>query len=408
MKIDYIEKNPKEALIYMERYVNSGSPSGFTWINQTSFDTSPLSESKYFKLKMLFNDSIKIKRLGEYPRLSLDDNYYDNTLFIHPDMEKLKKYEMYKIYESDIKVIPTSSARTVKLMDYQGYLKLNYNGIIGRIDRSLTSNHANCSVILTEILKNEFIKNEAFEKLSLFPESGAKILIDEQNNVDCGVVYREEKPFGKRANEIKIIIPAFSMISKDKKNDDVELLTQIINYGKFEPMKYLLDNIIYPIIDNYFQLILTQGFQAEWHTQNLLFGLNNNFELVSLIMRDLESIDIDEEIRNKLGFTDSLNFYPYKYINVYQYNYQIKHSFMFDFKIGDYIFSPFVNHICEKFDVDARSIEEIIKNYIKKYLSKLPQNFFPDSWYVFDKVLIDRSEKERPYINMGIPKYREL
>ena len=48
MLLNQIVNEPQKALIYLERYVNNGSPSGFTKINQTSYETSPLSDREFF------------------------------------------------------------------------------------------------------------------------------------------------------------------------------------------------------------------------------------------------------------------------------------------------------------------------------------------------------------------------
>ena len=62
----------------------------------------------------------------------------------------------------------------LKFLDFPGYVKLNYNGIIGRIDRSLTDKHVYSSVEMTSFLKRAFRKG-IYHKLSFFPEPGARL-----------------------------------------------------------------------------------------------------------------------------------------------------------------------------------------------------------------------------------------
>lgn len=400
MLLKKIFKNPKESLIYMERFVNNGSPSGYTWINQTSKETSILSKNQFFYLYNCYVNDVEI--IGTFPELKVKDFY--NTILIHPDMKNNVLFNKYKICKSDIRVAPTASSRTVKLLDYPGYLKLNYNGIIGRIDRSLTSNHAYASYELTKLLMN-ILLGDKFQNLCFFPEVSAKI---NKGDFDFATVFRDEVPVGIHANKIKYIIPAFSLFSKDRiKNDDSLLLTQIIREKQEKPLDFLLESIIFPIIKNYFTLLLTEGLQPEWHSQNILVGLDNNLN-VQLIMRDLDSIDIDQSLRNKKGKTELMKFYPYKYIHDNQFNYRIKHSFMYDFKIGEYLFEPLIKVILNYTDYDMYEIYEIIKQYSNKFIRYLPKDFFPDNnkWYMFDKVLIDRSLNTRPYIEYTHPKFR--
>ncbi len=402
MKVEQLIINPSDSLIYMERYVNDGSPSGFTWKNQSSVYTSPRSDFPYF-----FLDEVKFDHvidIGAYPKTV---PFHKNIIYLHPDMStKYDKITGYMPNKSNLMVSATSSSRTVKLLNYPGYIKLNYNGIIGRIDRSLNDTHAYMSVEMTDYLCNKLFSS-IYKSLCFFAEPFSRFIRD--GNFNFGMVYRDERPIGLLANKIKIIIPMFSLFSKDIKqlNDDY-LLIQLIEFAKSDPIEYILRNIIFPIIDNYFSLILYEGLQPEWHAQNLLLGLDENLSVVSIIMRDLESIDIDQTIRENLGDKLSFSFFPYKHINSNQYNYSIKHSFMYDHKIGEYLFDPIIRCISKYYNINKTSIEKEIKTYSQKYTCRLPIGFFPDkkSWYSFENVLIDRNAPVRPYkINYGI-KYR--
>lgn len=120
-----------------------------------------------------------------------------------------------------------SSFRTVKFLDFPGYAKLNYNGIIGRIDRSLTDKHVYSSLEMTDFLKGALRKG-IYHNLSFFPESGAKLYKSEKDDINIGMVYREEKAFGDKVNEIKYILPMFSLFAHDRNRPDDFLLIQLI------------------------------------------------------------------------------------------------------------------------------------------------------------------------------------
>lgn len=406
MLLQKICDQPIKSLLYMERYVNDGSPSGFTWINQTSPKTAPLGEEEFFFLDRLITEK-PVEKIGRLPRYL--KQFGENSIFIHPDM-----YEQYdklgcKIERDCIKVCPTSSSRTVKLLDFSGYIKLNYNGIIGRIDRSLTETHANFSVEMTKFL-GEILKIPVFEKLTFFPEPGALVYKNEGKNINMGLVCRDEEVYGISADKISFIIPAFSFFAQDRIQEDEFLLIQLVERSGKTPEKYLLNELIYPIIDNYFNLLLYAGLQPEWHAQNLLLGIDRNYSVVSLIMRDLESIDIDQTLQSRLGIRKIFKSYPYKYLNEQQYNYQIKHSFMYDFKLGEYIFNPFIKCICQHYRLDEKVFEHNIQEYADQYIEKLPDDFFPANgrWYSFANVIVDRSQSERPYIENENVKYRGI
>lgn len=404
MLLNQIVNEPQKALFYLERYVNDGSPSGFTQINQTSYETSPMSDRDFFCLDLLCAKDL-VETIGILP--DFFEKFGHEVIFIHPDMNGVYNKKNYNTKKSSIRVCPMSSSRTVKFLDFPGYIKLNYNGIIGRIDRSLTDKHVYSSIEMTDFLKRALRKG-IYHNLSFFPESGAKLYKNEKDGINIGMVYREEKAFGDKVNEIKYILPMFSLFAHDKKKSDDFLLVQLIRESGKNPEEYFLNDLIFNIIDNYFKLLLNEGIQPEWHAQNLLLGINSHHSIVSLIMRDLESIDIDQTLQEFIGNCTNFKSYPYKYLNSSQYNYQIKHSFMYDFKIGEYVFNPIIKCVTEYFKLKQDVIEKKIKEYSKQYIEKLPKDFFPENnnWYSFDRVEIDRSISRRPYIKNEKAKYR--
>ena len=50
MKANNIFDNRMEMYVYMERYVNEGSPSGFTTVHTTSYETNPFTGKESFYL----------------------------------------------------------------------------------------------------------------------------------------------------------------------------------------------------------------------------------------------------------------------------------------------------------------------------------------------------------------------
>lgn len=405
MKIDRLINEPEKSLNYMERYVNDGSPSGFTWKYSTSKLTSPISDNKRFKLLLCHSDKEIIKTYGIYPQYLACGA---GTILIHPDMSKDSRLATFEIDESNIYVMPTSSARTVRLCDYPGYLKLNYWGTLGRVDRTLTTKNIASSMEITQLLIQTFAEqSNIFSSLSLLPECSAQALVS--SSLDFGNVYREEVPIGGGAKKVKYLIPFFSLFSKDKNNpEDKAILIQLADFLGIKLYDLIVQQIVFPIIKYYFLLITTLGLQPEWHSQNILLGLDENLQIVSFIMRDVESIDVDSTMRRKLGLPPILNSYPYKHIFIGQYNYQIKHSFMFDFKLGEYLIEPLIDLAATDCFIDKSCLYGEVKNHAQKYIKFLPHDFFPQDncWYAVEPILIDRNKAKRPYINMGSPKFR--
>lgn len=203
------------------------------------------------------------------------------------------------------------------------------------------------------------------------------------------------------------MIPAFSLFSKDRENDDLPLIIQILNY-KNVGTAYILDQLIFPLIDCYFMCVFNGGIQLELHSQNFLIGFDENFNVVSFIIRDLESADKDLAIMNQLGSPILIQSKPFKCINTQDYNYKIKHSFMFDHKFGEYFLDEFLYCLVRSRGIDIEKIQQQIKEYVNMKFGERLSDFFPEDgrWYKFARVLIDQTKSTRPYIACLNPKYR--
>jgi len=124
-------------------------------------------------------------------------------------------------------------------------------------------------------------------------------------------------------------------------------------------------------------------------------------------MRDLESIDKDLTMMDALKIIHDFKCYPYKCIEAGQYNYAIKHSFMFDFKLGESILDPLLLLLDEAYGIRIEKSRNQIKEITRPYLKNLPDDFFPkNKWFIFDRVLVDQSRSERPYLELDNPKFR--
>jgi len=154
-------------------------------------------------------------------------------------------------------------------------------------------------------------------------------------------------------------------------------------------------------------LLINSGIQAEWHAQNLLIGFDENFLPIKFITRDLESMDKDISLIEQFKLPFKFESYPYKCIYDSQDNYKIKHSFMFDFKLGEYIIQPLLNFLESVYFVSSQTLVSSIKSCSAKQIEKLPDDYFPkNEWYVFENVMIDRTTDKRPYLKFANPKFR--
>lgn len=401
MKIDKIMREPIESLNYMERLVNNGSPSGFSFKYTTTQETSPLYVSQY-NICTLKQDNGQIHKLGQLP--SLFEKKYPHLFFMHPDWKHVPQ-SIY-VSDTDIAVIPTSSSRTVKLLNDDYYIKMCYPGILGRITRELKTQHINSSIDITNILNELLLKKSCPKQLSFFPEKGGKIYKYLDNEI--GYVIRDAKPVGKNVENIISLIPAFSLYSKDRLNNDIPIILQILDNHN-NKLDFLLEQLLFPIIDCYFYCVLNAGIQPEMHSQNFLIGLDYNLNISSIVFRDLESFDKDMDLIKTINPNTCIKSYPFKCIDSSQYNYKIKHSFMFDHKLGEYFFDQLINTL-NNYNIISNpfTLENEIKTYVITKYGQLLTDYFPrdNRWYKFENILIDRDRSYRPYISFYPTKYR--
>jgi len=413
MLLSELIQHPNSSRYYLERYVNDGSPSGFSTIYTTKPQTSPFELNPFFYLNICFANKQFFKDFGIIPDLgfqNLDEN--KNWILVHPDMKSNEFFvnENFELTElGDFKVIPTASGRTVQIYhNYnEDYIKLHYSGILGRVRRELPFVKAvsgpEISNLLTKAIDNNLLSN----KISLFPETGARVLYNDKEE-EWGMVYRQNKPYNIADEMAYFIFPAFSLFSTDRLNNHhYPILKQIIETYKYNPKEYVLEVIIYPLLNSYIELVSKLGLQPELNSQNLMLSFNEDFSVCSFILRDLESVDKDLTIMTEIGQKFESLCYPFKFIDASQYNYYIKHSFMFDFKLGESILEPILTILELYFSIPKRSMYNEIKLFTQRELKSLPSNFFPtNKWYVFDKVLVDQTKIERPYLEYNNPKFR--
>src|ERR1044072_1652566 len=130
MNLDDIATDPRAALSAMERYVNVGSPSGFTFLNTTSEHTRPHGIVPYFQLaEVVPRREVRVTNIGQLPPNLFRNKEETNQMLVHPDMlghPRLLKLAKWEDSLSWFTVEPTASSRTVSLCGryLAGFVKL--------------------------------------------------------------------------------------------------------------------------------------------------------------------------------------------------------------------------------------------------------------------------------------------
>lgn len=391
----------------MERYVNNGSPSGFTEKYTSSPTTSPFGQTPSFTLHAAVFSPSLVEDLGTIPTW-----LQAGHVLLHPDMarEPLITSNSLEICDTTINVTPTASARTVELLDseHAGFVKLNYKGLLGRVDRQLSKGHALSALDVTEILECAVRDRNLPDLFSFLRESGARVTslsTPTGTLYEWGTVFRESDPYPPRKTTT-FLVPAFSLFATDRmRPQDPILLTQLGRLQTKAPDEYVFTNIIAPIVTCYFELLLRHALQFECNAQNILLGFDQHGDTTMVLFRDFESVDKDLSLAEDLNLKVTFKSSPFKCVHRDLYNYSIKHSFMYDFKLGEYVLTPIIATISNQ---AARvRVTQRTKELGQAFIRRLPHSFFPSDgqWYTYANVVVDKTAK-RPYVGVRNPTYR--
>jgi hypothetical protein len=202
-------------------------------------------------------------------------------------------------------------------------------------------------------------------------------------------------------------LPLFALWSIDRlRSYDPPLLEPICKAMGAHAASQLMEDLLFPIVDSYFGLLLQLGFQVELNAQNLLIGFDENWRPVAIVLRDLMGTEKDIGLRKFLGLTTDFESAPYKILNDNDLSYcQIRHSFVFDFKVSIYVLDPIIECASLLQCLNADEASEALRERTRMWITKLPANFFSEDrkWYRHDKVLL---EHPRKYIAEQNPRYR--
>jgi hypothetical protein len=393
--------------IYLERYVNDGSPSGFTEIHTTSDRTNPFIGEERFPLLEFQDSDIECISFGEHELFKRDVNY------AHPDSinSEILKSAGRQLKESFLIVSPASSGRTMLLRNsqFKGYIKLTYDvNRLGRVDRQLALNNCLSGFEITEHFK-KCIDEKIFPKtFAILLESASKIskLKTSDKIYEWGVVFREAKPYPYRDENVQLI-PGFSLFSKDRKNTQDEcLINQFIELSNSNPQVYLV-NLIKMIVDIYWSIVLNCAFTHECQAQNCLFEVDENYNIKRMVIIDMDSVDKDIPLATHLKLKDTWDS-PYGIYEINNPRYVTRSSTIYDHKLGEYLLTPLIKVVAEKYGLDILSIEKEIRNFVRlNYSKKLPTDYFPEDGYWYHKPKTERKPgEERIFIAKENPKYR--
>jgi hypothetical protein len=220
---------------------------------------------------------------------------------------------------------------------------------------------------------------------------------------DWGYVERDIAPYPHRAF---IEVPAFSLLPMP--SGGRPLLADLLDRtAALRTSEGFFDLVVRPLVDLYFSSVILLGLQPEAHAQNVVCLLNDAYVPVGFALRDMESVDKDVPLLETCGLLSDFTPTGYKFLSKDAYNYQIMHSFMYDFKFGQYLLGRLVD-TWGAYDgrMNVGEIEAHTKAYAHKQLTMLPDDFFPAGvWYDYDAI-VHEGAPTRQYREHLHPRFR--
>ncbi len=400
-----IEMGKIHSLIYLENFVNQGSPSGFSSQGKVlgEFAAGRILPIEIFLIKP--NSPIL-----EYSiqNIVINSSLQHGILAIHPlvmnQLDKDKNITEYEVLDK-INAYVTASGRTVlaQIQDKYTFIKLHFPRVLGRVNRHLPLRKAIAGVEISNIIV-ECMKKKHLKDVGILPE--IKCCGTIQGGLDDSISFIERSATiinNTCSDTSSFLIPGFSLFSPDIKCPGDKLLIQQIceQFHIYKPRDFY-ERIIHPLLVGYLKLTFEYGLMPEINAQNILYAIDLNKQLIYPVLRDMGRVEKLLYINSHL---ETLLSYPYKTIHENQRDYALKrHSFSFDFKLTQYVLQPLVESFCKT--TQNLNINSSIEIY--KYASETLNTFdIARLWLPKDRKVIGHPKilltGERPYIEMGNP-----
>ncbi len=378
-----------KSLEYLDRYRNEGTRtySKHSEYSEAKNEYRPTSKTTSFELASF---RVPLEQLNIYraqPPDELQDLYIskDHALFcVHPQVLDEFADDVYlkQLIENtekgpDITVSPSSSTRT--LYRYEPFfhaIKVHFPVRVSRYTRKMRDEVVEQAInISLEIEQGISHFDTRFGYLrEVLGVTQREITKQTSRGENWGYLVRDMHPY-PLVEEERTLVPGFSLYGNDFfDKEKTPLLFELI--GKADPLEFVLENIMLPIVRHWVQCFKAFGYMLEPHGQNVLLELDDSKNITRIIHRDL-SLGIDMRRRKDVGISsEHLN--NYNRMEQSDFN-----SITYDMFMGNHFFDriveccreQFPNLTLEDFRAPCRQLfSEIFVDY-KKYFPKTIRYF---------------------------------
>ena len=294
--------------VYLERRANEGTQtySKMSQYSELPAQYQPRSPHTTFQIPVVLVPKNKVQVHLANPSSDLLKKFVRPeaiSFCIHPailgDTEVPQMQDLIKMQpDTPLTATPTASSRTMVIIDptvSPYYIKAHCPYKISRFVRTLGP-----KVIQHSILVTRELDQICHPKFAILPETiGCSVEGDSEKN-GWGFIVRELTPRPYVQGQRRLI-PCFSMYGKDANHpDEPPLLVKMIEQSGQNPKKYVLNNVMFPIIECFITAYKERGILMESHGQNTLLEVDENFNITRVVHRDFDE-EIDANVRRKLG-----------------------------------------------------------------------------------------------------------
>ncbi len=397
------------SLTYLDRYHNEGTR---TYSDQSEYTEAmesfrPDSATPSFDLTLFSLPREQVHIYLANPDEELRRFYIPNerqALFcVHPQVirmadtdEFLPIVQQYSSEQISLQVSPSSSTRTV-YVNHSGLpphaLKVHFPFKISRYGRKMRDEVIEQAINVSkelELYAPSLDPQFAFlrEVIGISINAPSVFAYGEGRGEHWGYLVREMTPFPASSPGQKYLIPGFALYGSNYFNPDLKpLLPDLI--GSDSPLKYILEQIMFPIIRHWVHCFLQLGYMLEPHGQNVLLEVNAKGDIERIVHRDL-SVGIDMRRRRDNSLADT---------NLNMYNRMESGGFLsitYDMFMAHHFFTPLIT-CARKYFPNLRN-EDFQKPCRRLFAELFPNHrlYMPDTVYYFSS---ERDEFNKPLYN---------
>lgn len=365
------------SLPYLERYRNEGTRTYSRHSDYSEAETMyrPGGGAESFTLPVFRVPKRCLNIYTANPAEDLLHRYLHDgaALFcVHPQVLKrcgqdryLQMIEQEGEEGPELLVEPSSSTRTLMVRDRVPHaLKVHFPFRVSRYGRKMRDEVIEQAVAVSLEIEQGI---EHFDQsFGFLPEViGVSCRNLDESGVrgeNWGYLVRDMRPL-PAISEQRYYLPGFALYGRDFSDPDKELLLWDL-IGAAEPLEFVLENIMFPIIRHWVQCYQAFGFMLEPHGQNVLLELDSKFRVTRIVHRDLSvGIDMRRRHHNELS-AEQLNSYNRMYSGEFL-------SITYDMFMGSHFFDRLVACCLERC---AGLSEEDFREPCRRYFAEL----FPD------------------------------